>query len=103
MKAKSKVKKITVRDKLFADVTALVAHSAQDLQTLLKNFLQHAQSLVSPSVLKKLKSYAKEQIFNLQSRSKTSTSKILKVLYTLTLVLLQTHQWTLRLIVARLK
>ena len=52
LKAKRKVKKITVRDLLFADDAALVAHSAQDLQTLLS---QHAQILASPSVLKKLK------------------------------------------------
>ena len=38
LKAKSKVNKITVRDMLFADDAALVAHSAQDLQTLLNQF-----------------------------------------------------------------
>ena len=36
MKAKSKVKKVTVQDLLFADDATLVAHSAEDLPTLLK-------------------------------------------------------------------
>ena len=42
LKAKSKVKKITVGDMLFADDAALIARSAQDLQTLLNQFFQHA-------------------------------------------------------------
>ena len=50
--------------------------------------------------LKKLKSYGNEQIFHQQSRSMTSTSKTLN---SLALVLRQTHQWTLRLIVTLVK
>ena len=46
LKAKSKVKKITVQELLFADDAALVAHSAQDLYLI----------LTSPSVLEKIKS-----------------------------------------------
>ena len=38
LRAKRKVKNFTVRDLLFADDAALVAHSAQDLQTLLSQF-----------------------------------------------------------------
>ena len=38
LRAKRKVKNFTVRDILFADGAALVAHSAHDLQTLLSPF-----------------------------------------------------------------
>ena len=38
LKAKSKVKKITVQDLIFADDAALLAHSTEDLQTLLNQF-----------------------------------------------------------------
>ena len=38
LKAKSMVKTITVRDLFFADDAALVAHSAQDLHTLINKF-----------------------------------------------------------------
>ena len=38
LKAKRKVRKITIRDMLFADDAAVVAHSEQDLQALMSSF-----------------------------------------------------------------
>ena len=51
----------------------------------------------------KTTSYVKVQIYNLQSISMTSTSKMLNTLYNLAPLLCQTHQWTLILIVALVK
>ena len=55
LKAKSKVKKITVRDMLFADDAALVAQSAQDLQTLLSLFSSACSDFGLTISLKKTK------------------------------------------------
>ena len=52
LKAKSKVKNLTVRDLLFADDAALVAYSAQDLQTPLNQFLS---ACLDFGITKKLK------------------------------------------------
>ena len=88
--SKTKGKKITVRDVLFADDAALLAHSAPDLKSHLNQF-SSAFSDFSPTI----------SLQNTKVLSQgTGTSKMLKTLYTVTLVLRQTHQWTLRLIVA---
>ena len=51
LKAKSKVRKIRVRDQLFADDAALVVHFSQDLQTLL-NQLSSACTEFGLAILK---------------------------------------------------
>ena len=55
LKTKQKVKQITVRELLFADDAALVAHSAQDLQTLLSHFLSAYSDYGFTISLKKFK------------------------------------------------
>ena len=60
LKAKRKVKKITIRDLLFADDAALVAHTAQDLQTLLDQFSSACTEFGLTISVKKQKSLAME-------------------------------------------
>ena len=55
LKAKSSVKTIAVGDMLFAEDAALVAHSAQDLQTLLNQFSSACSDFGLTISLKKLK------------------------------------------------
>ena len=55
LRAKQNVNNFTVRDLLFADDAALIAHSAQDLQTLLNQFLSACSDFVLTIRLKKLK------------------------------------------------
>ena len=97
LKAKRKIKTITERDLLFADDAALVAHSVQDVQTLLSQFLSACLDFVLTISVKNTK------VLSQQLRSMTSTSNMLKTLYTLAQVLLQTHQWTMRFIIALVK
>ena len=55
LRSKRKVKTFTVRDLLFADDAALVAHSAQDLQTLLSQFSSACSDFGLTISLKKTK------------------------------------------------
>ena len=55
LRAKRKLKNFTVRDLLFADDAALVAHSAQDLQTLLNQFSSACSDFGLTISLKKTK------------------------------------------------
>ena len=67
IRAKRKVKNVTVRDFLFTDDVALVTQSAQDIQTLLSQFSSARSDFgITISLKKKLKSEVKEQIFNHQ-------------------------------------
>ena len=53
LRAKRNLKVATIRDLLFADDAALVAHSAQDLQTLLNQFSSACSDFVLTISLKK--------------------------------------------------
>ena len=55
LRAKRNLKKVTIRDLLFADDAALVAHSAQDLQTLLNQFSSACSDFGLTISLKKTK------------------------------------------------
>ena len=55
LRSKRNLKKITIRDLLFADDAALVAHSAQDLQTLLNQFSSACSDFGLTISLKKTK------------------------------------------------
>ena len=56
LKVKSKLKNITLQDLLFAEDAALVAHSAQHLQTLLSQYLSACSDFSITISLQKLKS-----------------------------------------------
>ncbi|XP_076049332.1 uncharacterized protein LOC143030010 [Oratosquilla oratoria] len=53
LRAKTKIRKVLIRDLLFADDVALVAHSKQDLQTLLNTFSKACGDFKLIIILKK--------------------------------------------------
>ncbi|PFX12563.1 hypothetical protein AWC38_SpisGene23457 [Stylophora pistillata] len=55
LRAKTKVRKVAIRDLLFADDVALVAHSAEKLQLLLNQFSDACEAFRLTSSLKKTK------------------------------------------------
>ena len=93
LKAKRKVKNITVPYLLFADNAELVAQSAQDLPTLLSQFSSACLTIS----LEKAKVLRKGT--DIQPKININDKYIgnVKTLYTFTQVLRQTHQWTMNI------